>query len=235
MKKHKVIIFLPSYNAEKTLYRTFKDIPKNIADKIILRDDGSNDHTVELAKKLKLTIYKSKINKGYGANHKSCYDIALKLKATIVVMLHADYQYDPRLIPYLIDFIKNDYFDIMLGSRIRTRTEALKGGMPVIKYYANRFLSFIQNIVTGQNLSEWHTGYHAYSAKALKSIPYHSFSNDFIFATQILMAFSKKGFRIGDIPVPVRYFPESSSINIRNSIKYAILTIIEAIKYVLQK
>ncbi|MFH1840617.1 MAG: glycosyltransferase family 2 protein [Candidatus Shapirobacteria bacterium] len=149
----------------------------------------------------------------------------------IVVMLHPDYQYDPRLIPHLVDFIKNGYFDVMLGSRIKTRQEALEGGMPPYKYYANRALTLFQNLATGQNLGEWHSGMRVYSRKVLKAVPFRTFSNDFIFDTQMLLAAIKKGFRIGDIPVPVRYFSEASSINFMRSLNYGFLTILETLKY----
>jgi glycosyltransferase involved in cell wall biosynthesis len=230
---YKTIIVLPAYNAEKTLSKTIRAIPKGIANEIILVDDGSNDKTLRIAQKLGLTFYKHPSNQGYGANQKSCYKIALDHQADIVVMLHPDYQYDPHLIPHLVDFIKDNYFDIMLGSRIRTRQEALAGGMPVYKYYANRILTLLQNLATGQNLGEWHTGMRAYSRKVLKTIPFETFSNDFIFDTQMLLAAVKKNFRIGDIPVPVRYFPESSSINLSRSIRYGILTLWETFKYLL--
>lgn len=231
--KHKVIIMLPAYNAEKTLIKTLKAIPKGVADEIILNDDGSNDKTVVIAKKLGISLFQHTKNQGYGANQKSCYQIALDHHASIVVVLHPDYQYDPHLIPHLVDFIKEGYFDIMLGSRIRTRKEALEGGMPMYKYYSNRILTFIQNMVTGQNLGEWHTGMQAYSSKVLKEISYKKFSDDFIFATQMFLAASKKGFRIGDIPVPVRYFKEASSINLSRSVRYGVLTLVETLKYLL--
>lgn len=231
--KHKVIIMLPAYNAEKTLVKTLKAIPKGAADEIILNDDGSNDKTVVIAKKLGISIFQHTKNQGYGANQKSCYQIALDHHASIVVVLHPDYQYDPHLIPHLVDFIKEGYFDIMLGSRIRTRKEALEGGMPMYKYYSNRILTLIQNMVTGQNLGEWHTGMQAYSSKVLKAISYKNFSDDFVFATQMFLAASKKGFRIGDIPVPVRYFKEASSINFGRSVRYGILTLVETLKYLL--
>ena len=231
--KHKVIIMLPAYNAEKTLVKTLKAIPHGVADEIILNDDGSNDKTVVIAKKLGISLFQHTKNQGYGANQKSCYQIALDHHASIVVVLHPDYQYDPHLIPHLVDFIKEGYFDIMLGSRIRTRKEALEGGMPMYKYYSNRILTFIQNMVTGQNLGEWHTGMQAYSSKVLKEISYKKFSDDFIFATQMFLAASKKGFRIGDIPVPVRYFKEASSINLSRSVRYGVLTLVETLKYLL--
>lgn len=230
--KHKVIIVLPAYNAEKTLLKTLQAIPKGVADEIILNDDGSTDKTVQLAKKLGITTFQHSINRGYGANQKTCYNLALARHASIIVVLHPDFQYDPRLITHLVDFIREDYFDVMLGSRIRTRKEALTGGMPLSKYYANRILTFIQNIATGQNLGEWHSGLQAYSSKVLKTIPYKTFSDDFIFATQMFLASSKRGFRMGDIPVPIRYFSEASSINFRRSARYGLLTLFETLKYV---
>lgn len=231
----KTIIVLPAYNAGKTLEKTVKAIPKNVADQIILVDDGSIDGTLDLAKKLGLTVYRHKKNKGYGANQKSCYKRALKNGADIIVMLHPDYQYDPKLIPHLVDFIADDYFDIMLGSRIRSRKEALSGGMPVYKYWANRMLTMFENIVTGQNLGEWHTGMRAYSSKVLKKICFESFSDDFVFDTQMLLASVKLGFRVGDIPVPVRYLPESSSINIFRSVRYGLQTVKETLKYLFRQ
>jgi|SRR3989344_210239 len=232
--KHKVIIVLPAYNAEKTLLKTLRAIPKGVAHEIILNDDGSNDKTVQRAKKLGIPTFQHSTNRGYGANQKTCYTLALARHASIIVVLHPDFQYDPRLIPHLVDFIREDYFDVMLGSRIRTRKEALAGGMPLTKYYTNRILTFIQNIATGQNLGEWHTGLQAYSSKVLKTIPYNTFSDDFIFATQMFLASSKRGFRMGDIPVPVRYFPEASSINFKRSARYALLTLFETLKYLLK-
>ncbi|MFH1561540.1 MAG: glycosyltransferase family 2 protein [Patescibacteria group bacterium] len=227
----KTIIVLPAYNAEKTLLKTIRAIPKKTADEIILVDDASSDQTTKLAKKIGLTIYKHSFNQGYGANQKTCYQIALKRGADIIVMLHPDYQYDPRLVPHLVDFIKDGYFDLMLGSRIRTRQEALEGGMPSYKYYANRALTLFQNLATGQNLGEWHTGMRVYSRQVLETVPFNTFSDDFIFDTQMLLATAKEGFRIGDIPVPVRYFPGASSINFVRSLRYGLLTLLETFKH----
>lgn len=231
--RYKTIIVLPAYNAEKTLRKTIRAIPKNIADEIILVDDASSDQTAKLAQKLGLTLYQHSSNRGYGANQKSCYRLALSHGGKIVVMLHPDYQYDPCLIPHLVDFIRHGYFDVMLGSRIRTRREALEGGMPPYKYYANRVLTLVQNLATGQNLGEWHSGMRVYSRQVLKTVPFETFSNDFVFDTQMLLAIIRRGFRIGDIPVPVRYFPEASSINFRRSLKYGLLTLYETFKYAL--
>lgn len=233
--KSKVIVVLPAYQAERTLEKTINDIPSSVVDEIILVDDMSSDHTVEIAQKFNLIVEKHSKNLGYGANQKTCYQLALRRNADIVVMLHPDYQYDPKLIPHFIDFIQNDYFDVMLGTRIRTRKEALAGGMPKYKYFSNRFLTIIENIVTGQNLSEWHTGMRAYSRKVLESIDFMKNSDDFVFDCQILFQIVERGFRIGEIPVPVRYFPEASSINFYRSVRYGIGSVLTALKFLLRK
>ncbi|HEX6977267.1 MAG TPA: glycosyltransferase family 2 protein [Patescibacteria group bacterium] len=225
-KKNKVIVVMPAYNAEKTLKKTFADIPKKIVGEIILVDDGSHDRTVEAARKLKIKTFVHPQNRGYGGNQKTCYTLALNDGATIVVMIHPDYQYDSTLTYELINPILEGRFDIMLGSRIRTRKEVLKGGMPAYKYFANRFLTIVENIVLGLNLSEYHTGFRAFDSRVLKTLPFHKFSDDFVFDQQILIAASKKGFRIGETPVPVRYFSDSSSINFLRSFKYGLETLI---------
>ena len=230
-KKRKVVVVLPAYNAELTLNQTIADIPKELVDEVVLVDDFSKDRTVTLANNLGLIVKKHDKNRGYGANQKTCYDFALERGADIIIMLHPDYQYDPKLIKYFVEFISDDYFDVMLGSRIRSRRESLAGGMPAYKYFSNRFLTFIQNLVSGQNLSEWHTGMRAYKKEVLRAVDYHKNSDDFIFDTQILFKIVEKGFRIGEIPVPVRYFPESSSINFGRSVKYGLLTIRESLLY----
>ncbi len=234
-KKSKVVLVLPAYNAEKTLKQTIVDLPAKKVDEIILVDDFSKDKTVKLAKKLGLTVSQHKENKGYGANQKTCYNLALKHNADIVIMLHPDYQYDPKLIKYFIDFIDNNYFDVMLGTRIRTRKEALAGGMPKYKYIANRLLTIFENWASGHNLSEWHTGMRAYKREVLENINFMNNSNDFVFDTQVLFQIVEKGYRIGEIPVPVRYFPESSSINFLKSTKYGLLTILTVLKYLIKK
>ena len=235
MDKSKVILVLPAYNAEKTLEKTINDVPRGVVDEVILVDDFSNDRTVELAKKLGLTIFQHEENRGYGANQKTCYKLALERGADIVIMLHPDYQYDPKLIKYFVDFIDNGYFDIMLGSRIRTRREALAGGMPKYKYYANRFLTFFENLLSGQNLSEWHTGMRAYKKEVLENIDWIKNSDDFVFDTQILFQIVEKGYKIGEIPVPVRYFKEASSIDFARSVKYGLATLLVALKYLFRK
>jgi glycosyltransferase involved in cell wall biosynthesis len=233
--KGKVVVVLPAYHAEKTLERTVREIPKRCVDEIILVDDASSDRTVAYARRLGLIVERHDFNKGYGANQKTCYQLALRRGADIIVMLHPDYQYDPKLIPHFVDFIRNDYFDVMLGTRIRTRREALAGGMPLYKYLANRFLTIIENIVTGQNLSEWHTGMRAYRREVLERIDFMKNSDDFVFDSQILFQIVERGFRIGEIPVPVRYFPEASSINFARSVKYGLGTLAETFRFLIKK
>ena len=231
----KVIVVFPAYYAEKTLERTVNDVPREIVDKMILVDDASNDQTVAIARKLGLTIHQHTRNLGYGANQKTCYRLALQEGADIIVMIHPDYQYDPKLIRYFIDFIADNYFDVMLGTRIRSRKEALAGGMPKYKYFANRILTFFENIISGQNLSEWHTGMRAYKREVLEHIPFEKNSDDFVFDSQILFQIVEKGYRIGEIPVPVRYFPEASSINFWQSLRYGAGTVAVAIQFLLRK
>lgn len=226
----KIIVVLPAYNAAATLAKTVADLPA-IVDEIILVDDGSQDDTVRIAEELGLFVFKHEQNRGYGGNQKSCYRLALERGADIVVMVHPDYQYDPRLVSYFAAFIADDYFDLVLGSRIRSRRETLDGGMPVYKYYANRFLTLVENLVTGQNLSEWHTGMRAYSRQVLLSLDFKKTSDDFVFDSQILFQAVARKWRIGEIPVPVRYFQEASSINWRRSLRYGLGTLLIAIAY----
>lgn len=233
--KTKNIVILPAYNAVNTMEKTISDIPKEYVDDIICVDDGSIDGTYELAKTLNLKVFKHPQNRGYGANQKTCYDKALEMGADIVIMLHPDYQYDPKLVPHFITYISEGYFDIIMGSRIRTRKEALENGMPRYKYLGNRFLTLIENIITGQNLSEYHTGYRAYSRTVLETIPYKNNSDDFVFDQELLIQAAFFNFKIAEIPVPVRYFPEASSINFKRSVKYGISTILLLGKYLLHK
>ena len=221
-QKLKIIAVMPAFNAEKTIEKTYRDIPKDTVNKIILVDDGSKDNTVKIAKKLGFEVITHPQNRGYGANQKTCYTIALSEGADIIIMIHPDYQYDSTLAPELIRPIIQGRFDIMLGSRIRTRREALSGNMPRYKYVGNRFLTFIENLVLGQNLSEYHTGFRAYTKETLKKIPFHKYSDDFVFDQQILFGAIAQGARIGETPVPVRYFPEASSINLKHSIIYGL-------------
>lgn len=231
----KIIVVMPAYRAEKTLEKTYQDIPKDWADEIILVDDASDDKTVVVAKSLGIPTIVHKKNKGYGANQKTCYQEALKRGAEIVVMVHPDYQYDARLLPNLVKPILEGRFDVMLGSRIRTRQEALAGGMPLYKYLGNRFLTIIENIITGQNLSEWHTGFRAYTRKFLETIPFEKNSDDFVFDQEILIQAVFFGFHIGEIPVPTRYFPEASSINFKKSVVYGLSTLLTLLKFLIQK
>ncbi len=235
MSKSKVVIVMPAYNAATTLEKTVQDIPQGFADEIILVDDSSKDETVSIAKSLGLTVMVHHTNRGYGANQKTCYDEALKRGADIVIMVHPDYQYDSSLAPLLADLIGKGICDILLGSRVRTRKECLDSGMPLYKYLSNRSLTILENLITGQNLSEWHTGYRAYSKKVLKRIPYHKNSNDFVFDSQFLIQAAYFGFKIGDLPVPCRYMSEASSINFVRSIVYGMGTMKTLFQFILQK
>lgn len=216
---------MPAYNAQKTVKKTFNDLPKDLISEVILVDDASHDETVKKAKEIGITVYAHEKNKGYGGNQKTCYDEALKREPSIIVMVHPDYQYDAKLVGVLCEPIVNGRADIMLGSRIQTRSQVLAGGMPTWKYFANRFLTLLENLAMGLNLSEYHTGFRAYSAQVLKTIPYHKFSDDFVFDQQILISALSHGFNISEIPVPCKYFPEASSINLARSTKYGLLTL----------
>ncbi|PIS09382.1 glycosyl transferase family 2 [Candidatus Beckwithbacteria bacterium CG10_big_fil_rev_8_21_14_0_10_34_10] len=234
-KKPKVVVIMPAYNAAKTLEKTYNDIPKDLVNEVILVDDGSSDKTVRIAKKLKLKVFLHSSNLGYGGNQKTCYWEALKRKPDIVVMIHPDYQYDATLTRELIYPITKGRADIMLGSRIRSRQEAFDGGMPSWKYFPNRFLTILENVVLGLTLSEYHTGFRAYSAKALEKIPFMRMSNSFVFDQEILISAVANNFKVGEIPVPVRYFPEASSASFWNSVKYGLGIIWTLFLYVFNK
>ena len=221
----KVIAVLPAYNAEKTLEKTIKDIPKGSVDEIILVDDCSKDGTVALAKKLGLTVISHERNMGYGGNQKTCYREALKRGADIVIMIHPDYQYDARLTNIITGLIEKDICDVVLGNRIRTRWEALAGGMPLYKYVFNRMLTIFENSATGQNLGEWHSGLRAYSRKVLDTLAWELNSDDFVFDQEFLIQAAACRFRIGDVPVAARYFEEASSINFQRSVVYGLATL----------
>jgi glycosyltransferase involved in cell wall biosynthesis len=232
-KEPKIIVVMPAYNAEKTVKKTYLDLPKDLIKEVILIDDASRDKTVEKAEKLGITVYVHRRNKGYGGNQKTCYDQALKRNPDIVVMVHPDYQYDARLVGVMCEPIVNGRADVMLGSRIQTRKQVLEGGMPRWKYFANRFLTLFENLAMGLNLSEYHTGFRAFSADVLKTVPYRRFSNDFVFDQQILISALSFGFNISEIPVPCKYFPEASSINFIRSLKYGLLTLLTVCAYLL--
>ena len=229
----KVIAVMPAYNAARTLEPTVRDIPPGTVDEIILVDDASADDTAALARRLGLTVVRHEANRGYGANQKTCYRLALEHGADIVVMIHPDYQYDSHLTPHLVDFIRHSYLDVMLGSRIRTRREALAGGMPPYKYVFNRILTLVENVATGTNLSEWHTGFRAFSREVLETVPWEENSDDFVFDSQMLVQCVAFGYRIGEIPVPVRYYDTSSSISMRRSIVYGLRTLWTIVRYLL--
>lgn len=221
----KTVVVMPAYNAASTLLKTLADLPQNVVDEIILVDDGSTDATVDLALREGLTVIRHKENRGYGGNQKTCYQYALEHGAEYIVMLHPDYQYDSRVVGLAVELLKLDICDVVLGSRIRTRKEALAGGMPAWKYLANRMLTITENIALGQNLGDFHSGFRAYRREVLETIPFERNSNDFVFDSQFLAQAVHFQFRVGDIPVPVRYFPEASSINFRRCVKYGICTL----------
>lgn len=231
----KIIVVLPAYNAEKTILKVLNEIPNDIIDDVILVDDFSTDDTIKIAKEYGIKrIIQHEKNLGYGANQKSCYDKALELKADIIIMLHPDYQYTPKLIHSMSYLIANDVYDVVLGSRILGKG-ALNGGMPLYKYVSNRILTFLQNMMMNQKLSEYHSGYRAYSSKVLKRINYHANSNDFVFDNQVISQIFMAGFEIAEITCPTKYLPESSSINFSNSLKYGIGCLVTSIKYLFHK
>ncbi len=216
----KIVVVLPAYNAEKTLEKTYKEIPFDIVDEVILVDDLSNDKTVKVGQELGIKhIIRHQKNTGYGGNQKSCYNKALEINADIVVMLHPDYQYTPKLLRSMCYLIADGNYEVVIGSRI-LGNGALKGGMPLYKYVANRFLTLSQNILMWQKLSEYHTGYRAFTANVLTSINYNVNSDDFVFDNQMIAQIFKAGFEIAEITCPTKYFEEASSINLRRSMKY---------------
>jgi len=227
----KTIIVMPAYNAERTVERIFRDIPEGCYDECILVDDCSKDRTCEVAEKLGITVIRHKKNRGYGGNQKTCYRAALDRGADYVIMLHPDYQYDARVIPASVDIMRNGICDVLLGNRIRTRREALDGGMPLVKYLANRGLTLIENVWLAQNMGEMHSGFRAYTRKVLETIPFERNSEDFVFDSQFLIQTVYFGFKMGDLPVPVRYFDEMSSISVPRASKYALLTLVTLLQY----
>ncbi len=231
----KIIIVLPAYNASLTLEQTYKEIPFDIVDEVILVDDASKDNTIEVAKQLGIKhIIAHSQNKGYGGNQKSCYDKALSLGADIVIMLHPDYQYTPKLITAMSSIIANDLYQVVLGSRILGKG-ALKGGMPMYKYLFNRVLTLSQNILMNQKLSEYHTGYRAFSKEVLNKINYKNNSDDFVFDNQMLAQIFYAGYEIAEVTCPTKYFEEASSINFSRSVKYGLGVLTVSLQYFLHK
>ena len=226
---------MPAYNAYNTLEKTYNEVPFSIVDDVILVDDYGTDNTFELANKLGIKhVIRHEYNKGYGGNQKTCYNKALDLKADIIVMLHPDYQYTPKLIESMCSIIANELYPVVLGSRILGKG-ALKGGMPIYKYVANRILTLFQNILMNQKLSEYHTGFRAFSADVLNGIKYNENSDDFIFDNQMLAQIMFKGYEIGEITCPTKYFEDASSINFKRSSIYGIGVIMTSLKYFFTK
>ncbi len=233
--EQKVVVVMPAYNASKTLERTLKEIPMDIVDEIVLCDDASQDDTVAVAAGLGIKhIIAHRENRGYGGNQKSLYNKALELDADIVIMLHPDYQYTPKLIPSMANIIAQDLYPVVLGSRILGKG-ALKGGMPIYKYIANRFLTLAQNILVNHKLSEYHTGYRAFSADVLRGINFNDNSDDFIFDNQMLSQIIYRDFGIAEVSCPTKYFEEASSINFRRSAKYGLGVLWVSCKHFLQR
>ena len=230
----RVIVVMPAYNASKTLEQTYNEIPHDIVDEVILVDDASSDDTAARAEALGIHTVIHPENRGYGGNQKTCYREALSRGADIIVMLHPDYQYSPKLIPAMVSMITSGYFDLVLGSRI-LGGQALKGGMPFYKYVSNRLLTLVENMALGVKLSEYHTGYRAYTRRLLEALPFEENSDDFVFDNEVLVQAVWSGFRIGEISCPTKYFPEASSIDFKNSLLYGVGVLRTTAKYVLQK
>jgi len=231
----KIVVVLPAYNAEKTLEVTYGEIPRDTVDEVILVDDNSKDNTVELARRLGIKhVIQHDKNRGYGGNQKTCYRRALDVGGDIVIMLHPDYQYTPKLIRAFAAVLAEGVYDIVLGSRI-LGTGARQGGMPLYKYVSNRFITAFENVVIGQKLSEYHTGYRGYTRKVLETIPFDNNSDDFVFDNQFLIQAHYYGFRIAELTCPTKYFEEASSINFRRSLRYGLLCCLTAVQYRLER
>jgi glycosyltransferase involved in cell wall biosynthesis len=234
-KEHKISVVLPAYNAERTLERTYAELPFDIIDDVILVDDHSSDETVRVAAELGIKhIIVHEKNSGYGANQKTCYKAALELGADIIVMLHPDYQYTPHLIPAMVSIIGDGLYPVVLGSRILGRG-ALAGGMPKYKYISNRLLTLVQNLLLNQKLSEYHTGFRAYAREVLESIPFQDNSDDFIFDNEVIAQIFHNGFEIAEVTCPTKYFEEASSINFRRSVTYGFGVLRVSILYFLDR
>ena len=234
-ERPKVIVVMPAYNAAQTLVDTYQRISAEYVDQVILVDDGSIDDTAAVARQLPLDLIVHPHNAGYGANQKTCYMEALRLGADIVIMLHPDGQYDPQIIPAMISAIREGQGDFVFGSRFMPPKSAREGGMPRYKYLSNRFLTGVENLVMGTNLSECHTGYRAYSRKLLLTVPFLRNSNDFVFDTEMIFQAHRFGFRFAEVPVSTRYFNEASSISFRGSLKYGLQTLGVAARYLIHR
>jgi glycosyltransferase involved in cell wall biosynthesis len=234
-RTQRVIAVMPAYNAERTLAATLADVPAGCVDEVILVDDGSTDRTVQVARDMGLTVLVHPENRGYGGNQKTCYKEALARGADVVVMIHPDYQYDSRVIPHAVGFIELGICDVVMGSRIRSRAEAMHGGMPIYKYVFNRCLTLSENFMLGQNLGDFHSGFRVYRREVLERVPFERNSDDFVFDTQFLVQAVRLGYRLGDIPVPVRYFDQASSINFRRSVVYGLRTLATVATYWLDR
>jgi glycosyltransferase involved in cell wall biosynthesis len=234
LNNRRIAVVLPAYNAARTLRRTIADIPPGIVDDIILTDDASRDNTVELAQELGVETIRHAVNRGYGGNQKTCYTAALEHGADIVVMVHPDYQYTPKLITAMASMIAYDEFDFVLASRILCGS-ALKGGMPLYKYISNRGLTFVENLLLGQKISEYHTGYRAWSRRVLERLPLRACSDDFVFDNEMVVQAIQFGFRVGEISCPTKYFQEASSINFTRSVKYGLGVLDTALQFRLKR
>jgi glycosyltransferase involved in cell wall biosynthesis len=234
LNSKRIIVVLPAYNAERTLEQTYRSIPMDIVDDVLIVDDKSADGTVSLAKNLGIQTFLHNHNYGYGRNQKTCYQEALRRNADIVVMVHPDYQYNPRLITAMASMIAYDVYDVVLGSRI-VGGGALKGGMPLYKYIANRFLTAVENLLLGSKLSEFHTGYRAFSRRVLENLPIHVNSDDFVFDNEMLAQIVYFGYRVGELSCPTKYFKEASSIHFGKSVVYGLGVLNTAFKFRLQK
>ncbi len=234
LHQKKIVVVMPAYNASKTLEMTYNEIPKDIVDDVILVDDASRDDTAAKATELGIHTIIHAENRGYGGNQKTCYAEALSKGADVVVMVHPDYQYSPRLITAMASMVVSEHYDVVLGSRV-LGGRALKGGMPMYKYISNRFLTLAENLALGVKLSEYHTGFRAFSRKVLETLPLEANSDDFVFDNEMLAQTVYFGFRIGEISCPTRYFEDASSINFRRSVKYGFGVLATSLKFLLQK
>ena len=234
LNNKKIIVVMPAYNAARTLAQTYREIPLDVVDEVLLVDDHSSDATVALARDLGLTVFLHEQNLGYGGNQKTCYRQALKRGAEIIIMLHPDYQYSPKLVVSLAGMIASGEYDMALGSRI-LGTGALKGGMPLYKYIANRFLTFVQNLLLNYKLSEYHTGYRAFARAVLENLPLEENSDDFLFDNEILAQGVYFNYRIGEVSCPTKYFAEASSIDFARSVKYGLGVLGTSVKFRLQR